>query len=289
MKFCLLLAALLTTATLAQGQRIRGCSGGNGAYQQQFDGGYTAQIGPASDATDQCHGVIASSDGKAVFETSGPEVVLNPISGMDVNQDGKPDAVIEVHPGTGKCCFNYYIVTLGDQPGLLRQFQTSVPLNFEDKMGDGKVEIWTRDFAFDGVDGFPHSESPLPLIFFRLHGNTLNDVSALFWTDYEAEINDAKSGLSKSDIDDLTKVEGDNAKPPDDEKAAHLQAARALVLTIALDYLYGGHGADAWKTIQDDWPPLDHQRIRQLILAQRMRGILGEINRQPKTTVASSQ
>jgi hypothetical protein len=32
------------------------------------------------------------------------------------------------------------------------------------------------------------------------------------------------------------------------------------------------------------WPPLDRQRIRQVILATRMKGLLSEINRQQKTT-----
>jgi hypothetical protein len=288
MKFLFFLAFLVASVA-AQAQQVRGCSAGNGSYRQEV-AGYIAQIAPASEPAQgsECHGSITRSDGKSVLEVDGHEVALNPVSGMDVNGGGKPDAVLETHPARGACCFNYYVVTLGDAPGLLRQFQTSVPLTFEDKLGDGKVEIWTHDFAFDGVDGFTHAQSPQPLIFFRLRGSTIYDVSTLFWPEYERDINDARGGLSKEDLDDLTKAEGDNAKPPDDEKAAKLEAARAGVLTIALDYLYGGRGADAWKTINDMWPPLDHQRIRELILRQRMRGILGEINRLPKNSAQQS-
>src|SRR5207302_3402083 len=141
----------------------------------------------------QCHATIfasnaAGADGKIVFELYEREAAINPISGKDVNAGGKPDAVIETHPARGECCWNYYIFSLGDAPGLVREFSTSVALNFEDKLGDGKVEIWTRDFAFDGVENIPHAESPFPLIFFRMHGNTVNNVSQLFWPDHQREI-----------------------------------------------------------------------------------------------------
>ena len=266
----------------------RQCSQGNGSDRLEMPGGYVAQVAASTDKPGQCRASITTQDGKTVYELTDREIALNPISGKDVNGDGKPDAVIETHPARGACCWNYYVVTPGEEQPLLRQFATSVPLNFEDKLGDGKVEIWTRDFAFDGVDGFPHSESPFPLIFFRMKGANIYNVSQLFWTDYQREIEDAKNGISKEDAEALTKEEGENAKPPQegDPKAIHLRSVRALVLTVVLDYLYADRGPDAWKTISEMWPILDRQRIRQLILRNRMRGILSEINRTPAPTTA---
>src|SRR5438105_3377812 len=251
MKSTLLLCSLVVVSLSAPAQQ-RMCSGAQGSDRVELPGGYVAQVVGATDQAHggQCHATITSADGKVEYELYGPELAVNAVSGMDVNGDGKPDAVIESHPLPKQCCWNYYIVTPGETPLLQRQLTTSVPLNFEDKLGDGKVEIWTRDFAFEGVEGFPRSETPEPLIFFRLKGKTLYDVSTLFWPDYEREISDAKSGISNADVDELTKIEGENPKPaqPGDPKIAHLLSVRALILTVALDNLYGGHGADCWKT-----------------------------------------
>jgi len=269
----------------ALGQQ-RGCSQGKGSDRAELPGGYVAQVAPAVDDAhaSQCHATITSDTAKTVFELFEREAAINPISGKDVNGDGTPDAVIETHPPAGQCCWNYYVFTLGSSPALLRQFSTSVALNFEDKLGDGKVEIWTRDFAFDGVDNFPHSESPAPLIFFRMHGTTVNNVSQLFWPEYEREIDETRSYISKDDIDTLTKIEGDNPKPPEegDPKEAHLLSVRAQILTLVLDYIYADRTPEAFKTISEMWPILDRQRIRQLILQRHGRGILSEINRIPK-------
>ena len=287
--FLPLLLCLCSAAALAQRNL---CSGGAGTGQINLPGGYIAAVGPATDSAHpgECHAFISAADGKSLYDVFGNELALNQISGSDINDDGKPDAVIESHPAPHQCCYGYYILTPSASPILLRELSTSVPLNFEDKLGDGKVEIWTRDFAFDGVEGYPHAESPLPLIFFRLRGKTLYDVSTLFWSDYEKEIDDAKQGISRSDIDELTKVEGDKPKPPQegDPKAEHLRSVQALVLTVVLDYLYAGRGPEAWKAISDMWPLLDRQRIRQVILERRMHGILSEINRPAPQQAASN-
>ncbi|HEV2114223.1 MAG TPA: hypothetical protein VGR50_08730 [Terriglobales bacterium] len=284
----LLILTLISSLSAFAQQRV--CSQGQGSDRLELPGGYVAQVAPAGDDAHagECHASITTDTAKTVFELFEREIAINPISGKDVNADGVPDAVIETHPAAGKCCWNYYVFSLGQSPGLLRQFSTSVALNFEDKLGDGKVEIWTRDFAFDGVDNFPHAESPAPLIFFRMHGTTVNNVSQLFWQDYEREINETRSYISRDDIDTLTKVEGDNPKPPEegDPKEAHLRSVRAQILALVLDYIYADHTPDAFKTISDMWPVLDRQRLRQLILQRRGRGILSEINRIPKTSAA---
>ena len=300
MKPVFFLIFLAITASLACAVPGRNCSGGYGEYSQDLPGGYTAKLSPAADEahTGQCHAAITSSDQKTIFETYGYEVAVNPVSGKDVNADEKPDAVLESHPQKGHCCWSYYIVSLGDPAGLLRQITTSVPLTFEDRLGDGKVEIWGRDNAFDGVENFAHADSPFPLVFFRMRGAAIYDVSVQFWSEYEREIAQAREGIPRSVAEDLVKTESDDPnKPgggghggsgdPRDPKEIQLQRAKAAVLEIALNYLYAGHGQDAWKTISEMWPPLDRQRIRQVILATRMKGLLSEINRPPNNKAAS--
>ena len=286
MKLFFLLAACLLAlpAFAAAGPR---CIRGGPEAQVELPDGYVATLGPAAGeaGADLCRAAVLAPGGTVVFETSDIEASLNPISGTDVNGDEKPDAVLETRARRGQCCFNYYIVSLGEPAGLLRAISLSVPLTIEDRDGDGKIELWTRDNAFDSVEGLSTTDSPYPLVFFRLKGTTLYNVSPAFWSEYEADIAQARGQIPKDTLEDMLKVETGQEKPAPpgahDPMAAEYLHIKGLVLQITLDYLYGGRGQQAWDTIRDMWRDNDKGRIRQVILQGRSRGVLAEINRQP--------
>ena len=285
-----LAACLLALPAFAAGEPRCVCGGPE--LQKDLWDGYSVELGAAAGeaGADKCRATVLAPGGKVLFEATDSEASLNPITGTDVNGDEKPDVVLETRAGRGKCCFNYYILSLAEPVGLLRSISLSVPLNFEDRDGDGKVELWTRDNAFDSVEGLSTSDSPYPLVFFRLKGTTLYNVSPAFWSEYEADIAQARGQISKNDLEEMLKTETGQEKPPPpgarDPKAAEYLHIKGLVLQITLDYLYGGRGQQAWDTIQDMWRDNDKGRIRQVILQYRTRGVLGEINRQPASPAA---
>lgn len=292
MNLRLLAALLILLALPALAAPEPRCARGVPEVQRDLWNGYSLVIGPPADESHKnlCRAAIVGPGGKVLFEATDSEAALDPISGQDVNGDGQPDVVLETRPAGGKCCYGYYVVSLADPPGLLRAFSVSVPLTFEDRDGDGKVEISTRDYAFDSSEGFSTSESPHPLVIFRLKGATLYYVSQAFWQDYEADISQARGQISKKELNDMLMSEMPGAKAPSpdqqDPKAEKYLHIRALVLQIALDYLYGGRGAKAWDTISEMWPENDRRRIRQVILRGRTNGVLSEINRQPAPPLA---
>lgn len=266
----------------------RGCSQGVGEWTENLWDGYKIVIAAApSGAPAQCQATLQSADGKVQFEVSGAEALVNPISGSDINGDGKPDVVIETHRTAGQCCYTYSILTPGENPPLVRQITTTPELVFEDRDNNGKIEISTHDFAFVGIEGLSESDSPRPLVVFRLRGNTLYNVSASYWPEYQREIEAAKAGLSRNAQEQLlgrntgATTGGGGSQPkersPADEK--DLADAKSIVLTMVVDYLYGGKGQDGWKIIQEMWTDRDKDRIRQAILLSRSRGVLGEVNR----------
>lgn len=285
----LVIACLLVPCAFAVPER---CVRGAPQVQRELWDGYSVQIGPpAGDSKkEQCHAVVLAPGGKVLFEATDVEAAINPITGTDVNGDDKPDVVLETHPARGKCCYNYHIISLADPPGLVRSISVSVPLNFEDRAGDGKVEIWTRDYAFTYVEGLSQSDSPAPLVFFRLKGATLYNVSGLFWSEYESDIAQARGQIPKKELEDMLKEEGQDTKPQDpsvhDPKTDVNMHIKGLVLQIFLDYLYGGHSEQAWQTLTDMWRLNDRDRIRQVILQTRTRGVLGELSRQYKPETA---
>jgi len=277
----------------------RGCAQGIGEWTENLWDGLKVEIAAApSGAPAQCRAALQSADGKVLFEVTGAEALVNPISGHDVNGDGKPDVVIETHRTAGQCCFTYSILTPGADPPLVRQITTTPPLAFEDLDNNGKIEISTHDFAFVGIEGLGESDSPRPLVVFRLRGNTLYNVSASYWPEYLREIEAAKNGLSRSAEELLlgrnntsgTSVGGGGGGKPKElspAEAKQLLDAKGIVLTMALNYLYGGKGEDAWRTIREMWTDRDKDRIRQAILLSRSRGVLSEVNR--PTAAAKSQ
>ena len=289
-KLILLVAAcLLALPALAAEQR---CTRGGPEVRKDLGDGYSVVIGPPADESRKnlCRAAIVGPAGQVLFEVTDSEATLNPITGTDVNGDDKPDVVLETRAAGGKCCYGYYVVSLADPPGLLRAFSVSVPLTFEDRDGDGKVEISARENAFDSIEGLSTTESPHPLVIFRLKGTTLYYVSPAFWPEYEADIAQARGQISKGELNDMLMSEMPDAKPappdqrdPKDEKYLRI---RGLVLQIALDYLYGGRGQQAWDTIYEMWRENDRRRIRQVILKGRTEGVLREITRQPELPAA---
>ena len=278
----------------------RGCSQGVGEWTENLWDGYKIEIAAApSGAPAQCRAALESADGKVLFEVTGAEALVNSISGHDLNGDGKPDVVIETHRTAGQCCYTYSILTPGADPPLVRQITTTPQLVFEDRDNNGKIEISTYDFAFVGIEGLSESDSPRPLVVFRLRGNTLYNVSASYWPEYQREIEAAKNGLSRNGQELLlgrnnssgASVGGGGGKPrelsPADEK--DLADAKSVVLTMALNYLYGGRGEEAWKTIREMWTDRDKERIRQAILVSRSRGVLSEVNRSSSSAKNTSQ
>ena len=294
------LIVVLAFGTLSASALDRGCSQGVGEWTENLWDGYKIEIAAAqSDAPAQCRAALKSADGKVLFEVTGAEALVNPISGHDLNGDGKPDVVIETHRTAGQCCYTYSILTPGENPPLVRQITTTPPQVFDDRDDNGKVELSTYDFAFVGIEGLGESDSPRPLVVFRLRGNTLYNVSASYWPEYQREVEAAKNSLSRSGEELLLGrnntssggVGSSAGKPkelsPAEEK--QLLDAKGAVLTMVLNYLYGGKGEDAWKTIREMWTDRDKDRIRQAILLSRSRGVLSEVNRTAATTKNASQ
>ena len=284
-----LAAFLAVFCTLSFAAAPNGCAQGSGEYHRDLAGGNKVDFAPVADAAGpaQCRGVVTAADGTTIFEITAPEVLLNEITGTDINADGKLDVVIESHRAHGQCCFTYSVVTPGLTPALVKEITTSVPLNFEER--DGTVQITGHDNAFIGFDGLPDEFSPTPLAIFRLRGSSVYYVGQAYWHDYELDLNEARNSIPRSRLE---KFKGTSASggsignvntqgKADSLEGREMYSTKGTVLQIVLDYLYGGKGQEAWKALQEMWAYPDYIRVRQLILQARSRGLMSEVNRQP--------
>ena len=288
------MAILLAFLLVSSAALAADCARGVGDALRSLWDGYVEQVGPAPQGG-ACRAALLAPDGTTVYEITGVNATLSRASGSDITNQGKREVVLETDAGAEQCCYVYAILAPGETPALRREFRTSVELNFGDRDGDGKVEIWARDFAFRGFDRLMREQSPAPLVVFRLRGGTLFNVSPAFWADYEADIAQAKAQMGKRDLEDFTgsstpnadqgsaagvggaSVGGKKDESPDDLRRRN--DTEGLVLQVILDYLYGGRGAQGWAYLSQVWPDLDKARARQEILKARMGGILAEINR----------
>ena len=263
------------------------CIAGSGGAAYALWEGYDIQLeGGAGDHAGQCHVVIGNASGPA-FETYAYDIQIHDYSGKDVNNDGKPDVILFGKLGSAKDPLTYWIVSLAAPAGLARQITTVYPLTFEDRDGDGKMEIWTREWSYDGIDGLDSSDSPHPPIAFRLVGNRLIYVSNLFPAEYEQEIIQGRQhitedGVSKFKNEESTGMqvqkEKAGAKDKEDPKLdAKAYEAKIGILAVATASLYSGKGAEWLKELQS-WPYNDRDRIRTIIIQKRMNGMMKQLN-----------
>ena len=265
------------------------CMNGRGELQRPLWDGYSLQIGPAQgDHVNECFAAVIGADGKSVFETFGVDASMLRITGRDVNGDGKPDVVLLTHSATSPENV-YSIIGTADPAGLIRQIATSAELNFEERT-EGRTDIVTHDTAFRDFEGLSPDQAPAPMMFLRLKGKEIYNVSQAYWPEYEQEITAAKANLSKTEIalfmgELPNQTQKDKERDLTPQEMARRQVVKATILQIVLDYIYGGRGQDAWKAVSEMWPALDRQRIRQEILRTRMGGVMRDISRPVPTAV----
>lgn len=276
-----LLACLLACALPAAA--VTRCVAGNATGTLQLDN-YTLSIDAGTgEHASECHTSISGPAGK-IFEQFSYDLTMDEFSGKDVNNDGQPDLILVGHLTKGAPT-TYWIISIAEPAGLARQITTVYPLAFEDRDGDGKLEIWTREWSYEGIDGLSHDDSPHPLVALRLVGNRLAYVSNLFPSEYEAEILQARQHITKDGVERLkneqsntgvnTAKEGEQPKQ-DPKLDARAQEAKVGILGVVTSYLYSGKGAEAWKAL-GDWPYNDRMRIQQAILRARQNGLMRQL------------
>lgn len=276
------------------------CANGVGTWNKMLWDGFSVQLQPgAGEQQGKCHVSVASSAAEPIFDHYAAEIAVHEYTGKDVNNDGKPDLIItaraESIPG-----LTYYVISLADPAGVARQITTMFPLSFEDRDGDGKLEIWTREYIFAGIDGLATDDSPFPPVAFRLLGNRLIYVSPSFASEYDRAIAEARQRITEDGLKELRndpttgeqvqKERGGSDKKKDDPKIQReIYETKAGVLDVVIAYLYAGKGAEAWKELNAGWGFRDRDRIRQIILRARPNGILKQLNApQPATQKQAS-
>lgn len=220
--------------------------------------------------TDRCRAVVTAAGGGAITVARDWALKVETISGEDVNSDGTPDLVIAGYSGGEHCCFTYTIVSLQKAPRTIRKISSRSALAFE-KQSNGTVLIRGAESSLDYFL-VPHPMAVVPQIFLKMRGDDLIDVSDQFQPQYDKLIDQARSELTAADIEKF------RASRYNDKMFTDQLATVRRVLTIVLNYLYSGREEQGWQALSDLWPVSDQNRVKNLILQRRGRGLWAQLN-----------
>ena len=218
---------------------------------------------------DPCRAVVLDSQKKIVFSTSDHRFSIE-VAGRDVNGDSIPDVVIAGFSGGAHCCWTYYFISLGAEPKLLLKFENERDAAIYEDEHTKRIYFGIQDGAFDYFDGLCHACTPFPLVFFRLEGKRLVDISSEFTTDYDDIVKESKAALKNEDLAAIAAMVTKPTETPQPET----RDAVERILTIVFAYLYSGRENQARQELQAMWPKFDQDRMWGLIQEQRREGIL---------------
>jgi hypothetical protein len=266
---------LALSAIPAVAQEKLSCYRGEGAFQKQINGFAVsvAQV-PMSQAgvstpLSGCHATVTDSTGKGIFEATDFGMSLA-LSG-DTTLNGEPGVVFEDFSGGAHCCWIYYFVSLGKQPGLITKLSNQQGIGFE-KDANGQLVMRSADGAFDYFDELCHACTPFPIVYFELKAKSFVDVSKDHIAAYDKQIADARAEVKPDRLAAFLKVPNVTA-----EVKTNFTDTIPEVLTIVFAYLYSGREAQAWQALDQMWPASDRERIRKLIVETRAKGILSQL------------
>jgi hypothetical protein len=258
----------------------RACTTGRGAASKKFKNA-ELQIAPAGGG-DKCRAVVLDSHKLVIFSELDTTFDIA-LSNRDVNGDGIPDLVLEGFSGGLHCCWTYYVISLGPKPSLLLKFENNREASFlEDEKGRG-FYISTEDGEFDYFDGLCHACTPFPLVFLKIDGKRLVDISPECADAYDEIVRESRAALSAQDLAEVVAMTTSSSE----SRAAGVGNGVRRMLEIVFAYLYSGRESRARQELQTMWPQFDQDRMWNLIQKQRREGILRYVDRAPATQSAT--
>ncbi len=254
------------------------CTEGEGNFEAEFHTGIRVRVGAARNGNFAARACAATLIWDNQELAAAGEASQLDVDGFGVDLGiGVPVAAFQVKKSDSDCCMAYQIYGLQKPPHLLRTITGGDFFSASDTDLDGRVEIWTDDAA--AVNGFEHlalSElDSAPTVVLRFTHGRLLDVSSEFRTYFDRQIANIKEGLHSQDLQDFKSSNGRLTSSPaiSAEQLYRLRMVKAKVLEIAWSYLYSGREEEAWRSIDEMWPPGDIKRIHTEILNARARGI----------------
>jgi hypothetical protein len=225
--------------------------------------GYEVSVGPTaafeddSGADDACTAAIYDHSGKDVYRTTGPGVLLDPATGMDVDGDGAPEVVLmNGSSGASGGSWEIEVVSLKPQPHLLFKFDQDFPPADFRKDLQGRVVLWSGWGGNSGLGySMAHANDPSARIVYRFTEGKLKDVTPEFCSEIENDKYFPR--LTKASLEDFknSKIDSGQFEGFDDERTT------GKLMSLVLHYVFCRQFDKAHDVIYQMWPKEDQANL----------------------------
>jgi len=178
--------------------------------------------------------------------TSSPELLFEPSLGLDVDQDGAPDAVVGWHTGGMHCCFIYQVYSFAqpfragatlDGGGAPLELVSGSSPNVVFRATDGVLGYWHSDFA----------SSIFSDVYIQVNGDAVSFAEA--WMKHPAPSDEEWARMKAEVAAAFASREGWMKDPVNGEPPF---APRALIQQM-VTLIYNGNGAHALRLLRETW------------------------------------
>lgn len=165
---------------------------------------------------------------------------------VDINADGKLEAIVGHFSGGAHCCMDYTIYSLNKPKQVYAKIDArDGNFSFADLDGDRKYEAIGADFTF-GYWNTSFAGSPAATVILKPGPHGLSLATQLMRTPKPTSAQMNK--LIKETSNALTET-----KLKEPEQGADFQLVPVLWKNM-LDLIYAGHSDDAWNLLNKSWP-----------------------------------
>jgi hypothetical protein len=200
---------------------------------------------------------VRDRNGRTVFADRGFAAEIHAATGRDIDNDGRPDAVVGIDTGGGnRCCWEYPVISFNPSPRVLLKLP---PATFDFETLPGKTLVWTTAAFYDlGPDA---ADSPTVETVHEFRPSGFIDVT----TDYCKRMlagelrgpGDLRDLLNALSLRSKQTSRTDTGSPFDREQT------RVAARSMALQQIYCGQMDAASSLVLEVWPASEQSRIRR--------------------------
>jgi len=218
--------------------------------------GITVRSAGGNNPEQACEVLVRDRNGRTVFTDRGFNAEIHPATGRDVDNDGRPDAVVGIDAGGGnRCCWEYPVISFNPSPHVLLKLPQLAAFDFETL--PGKTLIWTTAAFYDlGPD---MADSPTVETVHEFRPTGFIDVTP----DYCARML-AGELRGPGDIRDLLNalsLRSKQASRTDTGSSFDRDQTRVAARSIALQQIYCGQIDAASQLVLEVWPASEQSPI----------------------------
>ncbi len=227
---------------------------GDFGRKKLWDGYEVSVEGDPNDPDSGCSAVIYDRSGKVVYNTSGPDILLDPSTGLDIAGDGVPDVVLVngANGNGGGGSWELEVVSLNPQPHLLFSFGGNFPIPAFSRDSRGRIVLWTGDRwlgELQNIYNIPNAEVHYQQRAYRFTDGKLTEVTP----EYRAEIEPGLFVPSKHEVEDF--------KASDIASGQFDQSEAADILNLLLQQIFCRQFDRALALIHQAWPAQDQPKL----------------------------